>query len=131
MLVAQQTNAKDTTHGLRTHNRRLNKHKQKNNNNDVDIIAKEDVAFFTQISRGLQSFLEEEVEKVEQAIVPMYIANGEVNEVQQAYTNIVPNASTNSRPSGKSGKGSGKSGKASSGKSGKGSGSGGYSRRQY
>ena len=115
MLVAQQTNAKDTTHGLRTHNRRLNKHKQKNNNNDVDIIAKEDVAFFTQISRGLQSFLEEEVEKVEQAIVPMYIANGEVG----------------SRSSGKSGKGSGKSGKASSGKSGKGSGSGDYSRRQY
>ena len=54
MLVAQHTNAKDTTRGLRTqHNKRFNKHKQKNNNNDVDIIAKEDVAFFTQISRSL------------------------------------------------------------------------------
>ena len=116
MLVAQQTNAKDTTHGLRTHNRRLNKHKQKNNNNDVDIIAKEDVGFFTRTLQSSFDFgpfaksevVEEEVEEVEQAIIPMYIANGEVNEVQQAYTNIVPNASTNSRPSGKSGKGSGK-----------------------
>ena len=53
MLVAQQTNAKDTTRGLRTqHNKRVNNHKQKNNNNDVDIIAKEDVAFFT---RALQN----------------------------------------------------------------------------
>jgi len=54
MLIAQQTIAKDTTtRGLRTqHNKRLNtKHKQ--TNNDIDIIAKEDVAFFTQISRGL------------------------------------------------------------------------------
>jgi len=55
MLLAQQTIAKDTTttRGLRTqHNKHLNtKHKQKNN--DIDIIAKEDVAFFTQISRGL------------------------------------------------------------------------------
>jgi len=65
--------------------------------------------------------------------------NGEVDEVQQTYGNIVPNRSRGSRSSGKSGKGSGKSGKASSGKSSKGSsksskgssGSGGYSRRQY
>ena len=63
--------------------------------------------------------------------------DGEVDEVQQAYGNIVPNRSNGSRSSGKSGKGSGKSGKASSGKSSKGSsksskgssGSGGYSRR--
>ena len=52
-LIAQQTNAKDTTtHGLRTqHNKRLNiKHKQ--TNDDIDIIAKEDVAFFTRTLQG-------------------------------------------------------------------------------
>jgi len=146
MLVAKQTNAKDTR-GLRTqHNKRFNKHKQKNNNNNiVDIIAKEDVAFFTQISRGLsmptgivtKSELDGEVDEVQKAygnIVPQ----GYGNIVQNGYANIVPNRGS-SRSSGKSGKGSGKSGKASSGKSSKGSsksgkgssGSGGYSRRQY
>ena len=49
MLVAQQTNAKDTTRGLRTqHNKRFNKHKQENN--DIDI--EEDVAFFTRTLQG-------------------------------------------------------------------------------
>jgi len=144
MLLAQQTIAKDTTtRGLRTqHNKRLNtKHKQ--TNNDIDIIAKEDVAFFTQISRGLsmptgivtKSELDGEVDEVKQAnIVPQ----GYGNIVQNGYANIVPNRGS-SRSSGKSGKGSAKADKASSSKSGKASsksskgssGSGGYGRRQY